>query len=91
MTDQEVKKGLECCTCDKCTEQDCPYHSFGDCHSRVEKDALALINRLEEEKEQIRKEVIKEAYEWMRDNAVYSEEEGFSREFAEAHGVEVDE
>ena len=39
---------------------------------------------------QIRKETIQEVYDWMIENAVYSEEEGFAREFAKAHGVEVD-
>lgn len=55
MTDEEVKKGLECCTKDGTIEElckgQCPYYE--DCHTRtgddkrIYADALALINRLE--------------------------------------------
>lgn len=55
MTDEEVKKGLECCLnlrqnnymCDEC-----PYTN--DCFG-LDEDALALIKRLEEEKDLIGK------------------------------------
>lgn len=65
MTDEQVKKGLECCADSNldCSTKVCPY--FRECYSAIgnEKqifvDALALINRLEEEKEQIRKETAK--------------------------------
>ena len=91
MIDEQVKKGLKCCATMPCGDcENCPYE-LGNCKQDVLEDALALINRLEEEKEQIRKETIQEVYEWMRDNAVYSEEEVFAREFAKSHGIEVDE
>lgn len=57
MTDEEVKKGLECCVICKeridCFDKHCPY--IHDCYNvlrdekQLDKDALALINRLEEE------------------------------------------
>lgn len=68
MTDEQVKKGLECCGDEVNTPcKKCPY--YDDCYPnqtlslktpKVFKDALALIKRLEEEKEQIRKETVKE-------------------------------
>lgn len=62
MTDEQVKKGLECCTKDgtikELCKKQCPYYE--DCHTRGEddkriySDALVLINRLEEENKELR-------------------------------------
>lgn len=57
MTDEQVKKGLEYCLICKdqveCLDKHCPY--FNDCYNvlkdekQLDKDVLALINRLEKE------------------------------------------
>lgn len=60
MTDEQVKKGAACCADSwggLCRE--CPYDTYEDCETILAKDALALIHRLEEEKEQVRKETAK--------------------------------
>lgn len=55
MTDEQVKKGLERCIggiakCDKW----CPYYEIdGNCSPQLKSDALALINRLEEENKKL--------------------------------------
>lgn len=47
MTDEQVKKGLECCTVFPCGEcENCPYQ-LGNCKQELLEDALTLINRLE--------------------------------------------
>lgn len=52
MTDEEVKKGLEYCAVEvKCNA--CPYVTDRNCREQMNTDALALINRLEEEKEKL--------------------------------------
>lgn len=62
MTDEQVKKALETCTTLRyqvggCKQ--CPYED--DCNNGTQdqlyKDALALINRLEEENKQLRKQI----------------------------------
>lgn len=48
MTDKQVKKGLEYCAVEvKCNA--CPYITDRNCREQMNTDALALINRLEEE------------------------------------------
>lgn len=64
MTDEQVKKGLECCSntrVDNGLCYECPYVYEG-C-PLLYKDALALINRLEGEKEQIRKGTATEIFD----------------------------
>lgn len=53
MTDEEVKKGLECCAVEvKCNA--CPYVTDRNCREQMNTDALALINRLEQENAELR-------------------------------------
>lgn len=50
-TDDEIKRGLHCCA-HPMNCQTCPYNPEGTsivCRDIMERDALALINRLEEE------------------------------------------
>lgn len=52
MTDEEVKKGLECCAVEvKCNA--CPYVTDRNCREQLNTDALALINRLEKENKKL--------------------------------------
>ena len=54
MTDEEIKKALECCSvnheCFFCPLED----GFPDCISMLSKNALELINRQQEEIEELR-------------------------------------
>lgn len=56
-TDEEVIKGLECCsdTKDLMMCQSCPYESKG-CNIHLLRDALSLINRLKVEKKSFSEE-----------------------------------
>lgn len=50
-TDDEIKRGLHCCS-HPMNCQTCPYNPKDTsvvCRDKMERDALALINRLEEE------------------------------------------
>ena len=55
LTDNEIKKALECCVKETHTCLECPYTEFGQCEFLVMKDALDLINRLEAENERLTK------------------------------------
>lgn len=108
MTDEQVKKGLECCCDDSrttCSNAEgkgaCPYwERFKDqicpidwCRDAMAKDALALINRLEEEKEQMRKETAKEIFdilEKLEEKGRAILPVGFLFTGRGAYGVEVD-
>ena len=48
-TPEEIKKGIECCTCPTSDCDQCPYHKVGDgdCVDEVKHDALAYIRQLE--------------------------------------------
>ena len=64
MTDEQIKKALECCsTWDRC-QSECPYDGkcddIFDCTTRLAKDALALIKRQKEEIARARAEAIRE-------------------------------
>ena len=50
MTDNEIKKALECCINDDC--DNCP-DTFGNCEHNVMRDALDLINRQQAEIERL--------------------------------------
>ena len=52
LTDNEIKKALECCSKDDC--DNCP-NDFGNCYSNLSKFALDYINRLEAENERLQK------------------------------------
>lgn len=59
MTDEEVKKGLECCA--RASQESwcgiCPYHKNKEpllCTTKMARDALALINRMVEENKELR-------------------------------------
>lgn len=50
-TPEEIKKGLECAEINKCPNKKCTYYaSHIPCSVQVQKDALALIQRLERDK-----------------------------------------
>ena len=57
MTDNEIKKAWELCFAEKGTKQtcgECPYHKFGElCKVKRGRDTLDLINRQQEEIQQI--------------------------------------
>ena len=58
-TPEEIKKGLETCI-GKCigNKPHCPYHSCGDgCMDSMNRDALALIQQLEAEKGELKREL----------------------------------
>ena len=52
----EIKKGLETCSADECHGQhtDCPYHPDLMCIRNICADALALIQQLEKDNDQLR-------------------------------------
>lgn len=50
---------------------------------------IKLVDKQEEIK-LIRKEVLREIYDWMMENAVYYEGESFAKKFAKEHGLEVE-
>lgn len=50
---------------------------------------IKVVDKQEEIK-LIRKEVLREIYDWMMENAVYYEEESFAKKFAKEHGLEVE-
>lgn len=98
MTDEQIKKGLECCTSFTeridCFNKMCPYTN--DCYSTIgdEKqifvDALALINRLEEEKKKVRKETAKEILQsFAQFRAVSPALSATWYALAEKYGVEI--
>ena len=48
MTDNEIIKALECCSVVRsicCQTDKCPYSQFEHCESKINEDALALIQR----------------------------------------------
>lgn len=55
LTDKEIVKALECCaTVPFCNEKtDCPYRGIDDCVKKNTFDALDLINRLQEDKQNL--------------------------------------
>ena len=58
MTDNEIKKALECCTNYPACPTDCPlYEQPMDCLLKLSKSTLDLINRLETENDKLRAEV----------------------------------
>lgn len=50
LTDNEIKKALECCKEDDC--DNCP-NNFGNCYANLAGYALDLINRLQAENERL--------------------------------------
>ena len=50
MTDEQIEKGLECCSNDWSQCMQCPYYDIERCQQAISKDALAYINRLKAEK-----------------------------------------
>jgi hypothetical protein len=56
-TPDEIKKGLECCmdyqSCTECGEPKCPYNDVKECVDTLLADALALIQQLETDKQQL--------------------------------------
>ena len=49
----EIKKGLECCTSRDCGGNKCPYFNEKSCNAAKSADALALIQQLEADKQQL--------------------------------------
>lgn len=95
MTYEEVKKGLECCLDRTKGCKICPYYDDEDCLYAVRKDTLVLINRLEQEKEQIRKEtakgIINDLFNACDASQYDCVEPNYIFYLAEKYGVEVDE
>lgn len=57
MTDNEIVKALECCSTASCISNKCHYeklHDIPTCTTKLTKDALDLINRLQVENEDIK-------------------------------------
>lgn len=55
MTDNEIKKALECCQCTTIKDcGKCPLYSFSNCTSELAKETLALFDRLQEEIERLK-------------------------------------
>ena len=54
-TPNEIKKGLECCTVEYCyrTQKGCPYRDYSLCVQNVCADALAYIQQLERERDEV--------------------------------------
>lgn len=97
MIDEQVKKGLEYCVAESGFNNSCKICSyFGDCYStagtgkQLHKDALALINRLEEKIDDIHYE--NENLQTYIDNIdLFIDDILFSiQNIAQEHGVEVD-
>lgn len=47
MTNNEIIKGLECCTLGHCGK--CPYFEYSDCQNKLTMMALNLCNRFQQE------------------------------------------
>lgn len=69
MIDEQIEKALECCAKEYPVSNDidevceyCPYKDQHPCGPNLSKDALALIKRLKEEKEEQFKRLGKEIY-----------------------------
>lgn len=91
MTDEEVKKGLgDCKDVPNCVE--CPYQHSKTCQDDLHHDALALINRLEAEKEEVRKETAKGILQYWYDDVVHGMgvDGYYIKEYAKKYGVEVE-
>ena len=56
MTDNEIKKALECCKNDGIICIECPYKKANGCMEKLSADALDLINRLQAENEDLKSE-----------------------------------
>ena len=54
MTQDEIKKALECCETDSCCF--CPYYKYEGCETILKKDVLALIIEQEKEIERLKEE-----------------------------------
>ena len=52
MTNDEIKKALECCETDWCCV--CPYYKYEGCETILKKDVLTLITEQEKEIERLR-------------------------------------
>ena len=61
MTDEQIKKALECCSKPYCNNNKCPLHkntvNTKDCITQLSNNALALINRQQAEIEKWTKEL----------------------------------
>ena len=59
LTDEEIVKALECCSCDVCSNC-CLYGKGGmdECTSKLAKNAFELVNRLRSENEELNKDYI---------------------------------
>lgn len=54
MTDEQIIKALKCCSTASCISKQCPYektHDIPKCTTKLTKDALDLINRLQTDQE----------------------------------------
>ena len=59
MTDNDIKKALECCSRNGTSNTyccDCSYEDYEDCGARQSKDALDLINRQQAEIEKLKRD-----------------------------------
>jgi hypothetical protein len=45
MNDENIIKGLKCCSFGGCTLEECPYYGTKNCSERNTEDILSLINR----------------------------------------------
>lgn len=57
MRDNEIIKALECCSTATCISNNCPYekiHDIPTCTTKLTRDALDLINRLQAENERLK-------------------------------------
>jgi hypothetical protein len=69
MTEEQIIKGLECCTTGNMCEFECPYNDgkpdLYECTADLAKDALDLIKRQREEIARARAEAMREFADWM--------------------------
>ena len=72
-TPDEIKKGLECCVGKCAFHKPCPYENDSDCFKMLKKDALALIQQLEKDKNDLLEE--RELNDFLRDKVKQLEAE----------------
>lgn len=59
-TPEEIKKGLECCVSGDCPKEGCPYYKCQEdmwCGEQKSRDALALIQQLEDQNAELLEKV----------------------------------
>ena len=91
LTDEEIVKALECCSCDVCSNC-CLYGKGGmdECTSKLAKNAFELVNRLRSENEELNKDYIELDIECRELRTELEKELNEHEEFAKKANAEIE-